>query len=117
MEFYKNIFGGELTVMPFSDMPGDTPENMKDKIMHARLAGGDVELLASDAPNASPQTKKIELCLGGTDEVKLRKIFDGLATGGTVKSPLKKEFWGDTFGTLTDKFGVDWMMAISPLKK
>lgn len=27
--------------------------------------------------------------------------------------PLAKQFWGDTFGMLTDKFGIHWMVNIS----
>jgi PhnB protein len=112
MEFYKNIFGGELTIQAFDDIPGDTPEDMKGKIMHARLSGGDVELMASDSQAASPEARKIELSLSGMDEAKLSKIFDGLSAGGKVKSSLKKEFWGDIFGSLTDKYNIDWMVNI-----
>jgi len=32
--------------------------------------------------------------------------------GGTVKMKLEKQFWGDTFGMLSDQFGVDWNMNI-----
>lgn len=117
MEFYKNIFGGELKMQTYSEAPGNSDESMKDKIMHAYLAGGDIELMASDSESASPATRKVELCLGGTDEAKLRKIFDGLSEGGNVKYPLKKEFWGDIFGTLTDKYGVDWMTSITTEKQ
>jgi PhnB protein len=42
----------------------------------------------------------------------MRKIFDQLGEGGVVRTPLEKMFWGDLFGTLTDRFGVDWMMDI-----
>jgi len=115
MEFYKSVFGGELFFQNMSDVPGDVPkmegvtENM---VMHASLKGGDAAIMASDSPNASPQAKKITLSLGGSDEQKMRKMFDNLAAGGKVTTPLRKEFWGDTFGNLTDKFGVDWMMNI-----
>jgi PhnB protein len=27
--------------------------------------------------------------------------------------PLAKQFWGDTFGMLRDKFGVRWMVNIN----
>jgi PhnB protein len=115
MEFYKNIFGGELETMSYDDvpnMPGD--EDMKGKLMNASLLGGDVDLRGSDTAKASPETKKVELCLTGSDEAHLREIFDGLAEGGTVKTPLEKMFWGDIFGQLTDKYGVDWMVDITP---
>jgi PhnB protein len=117
MEFYKSIFGGELTMQTFGEIPGDKPAemaNMNDKIMHARLTGGLISFMASDGTRQEPYSQgRISLSLGGSDEEKLREIFDRLAEGGKVTSPLKKEFWGDIFGSLTDQFGIDWMVNIS----
>jgi PhnB protein len=104
MEFYKNVFGGELTMQTMADTP-------KEAQMHASLKGP-VNLMASDSSMASDKTAKVELSLGGTDEAQMRKIFDGLAEGGKVRMPLEKQFWGDVFGNLTDKYSVDWMMNI-----
>jgi PhnB protein len=115
MEFYKSLFGGELTTQTYGEVPGNPPEDMKDKLMHAAL-DGDIKLYGSDTEKASPQAAKISLCLGGEDEDKLHKIFAGLSQGGEVNAPLKKEFWGDTFGSLTDKYGVEWMVNIAAPK-
>ena len=115
MEFYKGIFGGELSVMTYDQVPGNTQEDMKDKLMHA-LLDGDIRIMGSDTEKASEQSAKISLSLGGEDEDKLGKIFDALSEGGEVRSALKKEFWGDTFGSLTDKFGVEWMVNIAAAK-
>jgi PhnB protein len=85
----------------------------KDWLMHAQLEGGDLKLFASDTDKSSPAAAKVELCLGGTDETRLREVFGKLSVEGKIKSPLKKEFWGDTFGTLTDRYGIDWMVNIT----
>lgn len=111
MEFYKSVFGGELSLSTFRDTPGTNPAN-PDWLVHASLKGGAVDLMATDSQNASDKSAKVELSLGGTDEAKMREIFDKLAEGGKVKTQLDKQFWGDIFGTLTDKYGVDWMMNI-----
>ena len=114
MEFYTGIFGGELFMQTYGEVKmGD--ESQKDHIMHAKLEG-DVVILASDTAEASAKAAKISLTLDGADEEKLRKYFDGLSEGGDVRSPLKKEFWGDTFGSLVDKYGVDWMVNITEQK-
>lgn len=115
MDFYKRIFGGKLSTMKADEYKsGDMPNKdwMKGKLMHASLRGGLVNLMGSDSPIASKTAKKVELSISGTDETKLRKVFSSLSRGGKVRMPLKKEFWGDTFGALTDKFGVDWMIDI-----
>ncbi len=120
MEFYKSIFGGELTLQTYDEVPAESmppaPADMPDmtgKVMHAQLKGGAITLMASDSTRESFGDSFISLSLGGTDEAVLQGYFDKLAEGGKVTSPLKKEFWGDTFGTLTDQFGVDWMVNIS----
>ncbi|MGC1176599.1 MAG: VOC family protein [Candidatus Saccharimonadales bacterium] len=115
MEFYEDIFGGKLSVQTHGESPDTDPAN-KDKVMHAHLEGGDIKLFASDTIKKKLGTGKIELCLGGSDEAKLTEIFDALSAGGTVNMPLKKEFWGDTFGSLVDKYGVNWMMNIATKK-
>lgn len=115
MNFYKDIFSGELALMKYKDAQGNFPgkSDMADKIMHASLKGGIVDLLGSDTQLASAESKKVDLCLGGSNEATMRKIFEDLSEGGTVNTPLKKEFWGDIFGQVVDKFGVSWMMNIS----
>ncbi|HEY1074315.1 MAG TPA: VOC family protein [Patescibacteria group bacterium] len=119
MEFYKEVFGGELSVQTYGAAQSDLPEEMKhmgDKVMHALLNGGLIRLMASDSTRDKFEDSFISLALGGTDEAKLREVFEKLSDGGKVTQPLKKESWGDVFGSLTDKFGVDWMVNISTEK-
>ncbi len=117
LEFYKSVFGGELDLSPYGDMPQDSmPEEARmptDKLMHGLLSGGVVRLMASDSNNASPKAKKIELALNGEDEVALRGIFEKLSAGGKVKMPLEQAPWGDIFGGLTDKYSIEWMVNIT----
>ena len=121
MEFYKSVFGGEVfmdTFGSFADkMPIDDAD--KDKVMHAYLKGDKgIELMASDTPSsmqfqAGAQTS---LTLNGDDEASLREYWDKLSEGGQVTAPLEAAPWGDTFGMLTDKFGINWMIDIGPVQ-
>lgn len=114
MEFYKSVFGGDLEVSDADPAQmGDMPNAdwFKGKVMHASLKGP-VNLMASDSPTASDKAAKVELSLGGTDEKAMRELFDKLAEGGKVKMPLQKQFWGDVYGQLLDKYNIDWMMNI-----
>lgn len=118
MEFYREVFGGELTIQTHDEVPGNTMEGMEGKVMHAHLTGGDISLMASDSTRKEAFGESfISLSLGGSDEAKLRSLFTKLSEGGEVTSELKKEFWGDTFGTVKDKFGVDWMVNIHESKE
>lgn len=117
MNFYKSIFDGDLTIQTigeFPDFPGKEAMN-QDHVMHAFLSG-ELRLMASDSQKASPKTAKIELSLSGDDEQKLREYWEALSAGGQVNMPLEKSPWNDTFGMLSDKFGVDWMINITSPK-
>jgi PhnB protein len=62
---------------------------------------------ASDREDASldPQTR-VELSLIGADDARLRDLSDALAEDGTVRIKLERQFWGDIFGAVTDKYGI-----------
>ena len=45
------------------------------------------------------------------------RIFNGLAQGGNITMPMASTFWGDYFGMLTDKFGINWMMSYNEQNK
>lgn len=116
MEFYQSIFGGELTTQSYDEVPMETPTSMEGKLMHAGLTGGLITIMGSDTEQASAKAAKISLSLNGDNEEELTAIFANLSEDGDVQYPLKKEFWGDTFGSFVDKFGVEWMVNISTNK-
>ncbi|NMO04527.1 VOC family protein [Gordonia sp. TBRC 11910] len=112
MEFYRSVLGGELEVMTFEQMPGSDPAEA-DKIMHSMLTTPDgLVLMGADTPNAMPLNvgDSITVSLSGDDVETLGGWFEALADGGTVTAPFMQAPWGDTFGMLTDRFGVNWMV-------
>jgi PhnB protein len=111
MEFYRTVFGGELTVSTFGEFGSDDAA-MKDKVMHAMLlVDNGYALMGADAPSDHDSGTRITISLSGNDEV-LRDYFEKLSSGGDVKMPLEKQVWGDEYGQLTDKFGIEWMVNI-----
>lgn len=116
MEFYKGVFGGDLSMNTYDDMPmPDTPEGLKGKLMHADLSNGEVALMASDTEQASPVAKKVSISLSGAaaEREKLTGFFNQLSEGVEVIYPLKEEPWGSLFGSVIDKYGIEWMVDIS----
>ncbi len=114
MEFYQRVFGGKLDMQTYGEVDESCPDATKDSIMHARLSGGDVLLMASDNPESQALgTGKVHLALGGNDEQKLRRIFNALSDGGKIGQPLRKQMWGDVYGDLRDRYAIQWMVNIS----
>jgi PhnB protein len=114
MEFYKGVFGGDLTVNTFGEFGApDTPD--ADKVMHSQLESpGGFTLMGSDTPSGMQRNPgdTITISLSGTDADELRGYWEKLSAGGTVTMPLEKQMWGDEFGMCVDQFGVPWMVDI-----
>ena len=49
------------------------------------------------------------------DDAEAKRVFTALGEGGNVTMPLMKTFWTSSFGMLTDKFGVPWMVNVEAL--
>src|ERR1700722_5113631 len=114
MTFYQSIFGGDLTVTRRGDVDPTAAESEKALVINAALDSDGFTLRASDRADATNDVQtRIELTINGNEEADLRKIFDALSDGGTVKAQLEKMFWGDVFGALIDKFGIGWQVNIS----
>ncbi|MCC6238476.1 MAG: VOC family protein [Dehalococcoidia bacterium] len=116
MEFYKSVFGGELTMATFEEFHASEDPAERDKIMHASLqAPNGITFMASDTPNAMEYApgENMSMSLSGDDEAELRGYWEKLQPGATVVMPLEAAPWGATFGMLKDRFGVPWMVNIT----
>jgi len=120
MEFYKGVFGGNLTISTFGEFQAPTEPSEADLVMHADLEGPEgIRFFAADAPSHMTFTPgtNFSMSLSGESEDELRGYFDKLSAGGSVTMPLEKAPWGDTFGMLTDKFGTQWLVNITAPKE
>lgn len=119
MEFYKAALGGELHMSTFGEGGMSEDASQKNLIMHAQLnAPNSMTLMASDTPESmGPPTPNGSISLSGDDEKALRGYWDKLSAGANIIMPLEKAPWGDTFGMLKDKFGVQWMVNIAGAKR
>lgn len=114
MEFYQGVFGGTLELSTFGDFQASQDPVEKDLIMHGMLTGDNgVVLMGADLPASMALTANSSVSLSGDEDAVLRGWWDKLADGATVAEPLAKAPWGDTFGMLTDKFGVPWLVNIA----
>jgi PhnB protein len=114
MEFYRDVFGGELAVNTYGEYGNDSGGDA-DKIMHAQLeAPNGFTLMGADgAPGGDYQAgNNYSISLSG-DDAELRDYWGKLSDGGTVMVPLEKQMWGDEFGMCADRFGVTWMVNIA----
>jgi len=126
--FYKKALGAEVVqLMRYSDAPemsageaeagcaGGMPA--ADKVMHSVLRIGETELMASDGRcSGQAEFKGIMLALSASTDAEARQWFDALADGGQVMQPLTPTFFSSSFGMLTDRFGIGWMLVVDSQK-
>jgi PhnB protein len=115
MEFYASVFGGTATISTFGEFMPEGSEG-GDRVMHAQVeAPNGFVVMGADTPQemASAAPSGYAISLSGDDETALRGYWDRLSEGGSVSMPLETQVWGDTFGQLTDRFGIPWMVNIA----
>ncbi len=120
-QFYREVFGTEFAgpIARFSDAPAhpDHPLSEADQqlVLHIELPilGGHL-LMGTDSVESmgmkivSGNQVHINLEPDTRDEAK--RLFEALTEGGSVEMPLQDMFWGAYFGSLTDRYGIHWMV-------
>ena len=117
LEFYKEAVGAKVgMLMRFADAPDKsmmTP-GTENKVMHAQMQIGAAKVLASDGRcKGAPSFQGFALTISAKDEAEAGKLFGALGAGGQVTMPLTKTFFSPSFGMLTDKFGVGWIVLVA----
>ena len=122
MNFYKTIFGGELSFMTTGESPTakDMPKEKHDLIMHSELTSKDLAFSGSDMMRDKAVIgDNVGMALNCKSEDEIKTIFSKLKEGGEVFMEVEEAFWGALFGMVTDKYGVEWMLNFqkTPMKK
>ena len=119
LAFYQRALGAELTMMmrfkdaPDGPSPGMVPAGSENKVMHAALRIGETTVMASDGRcQGKPSFQGFALSITAANEAQAERTFAALADGGQIQMPLGKTFFSPRFGTVTDRFGVSWMVIV-----
>ena len=114
LDLYTSVFGGSAEVTRFHDGPPEAspPGIDPSGVMHASFTAPGIAFMAADGrPGETYKGGNVSLLFAASVEEGGR-IFAALSDGATDVMPLAKQFWGATFGQLTDRYGVDWMFNL-----
>ena len=118
---YRAVFGGEFSeLQTFADGPPDMGilDDAKNLIMHVSLPIGDSVLMGSDSsPGFGPDLvvgNNFAISFAAASRADADEKFNALSADGEVGMPMQDMFWGDYFGSCTDRFGVAWQIIWQP---
>ncbi len=116
--FYGSALGAQVVgLFRFKDSPDQSmvKPGWGEKVMHAELRIAGTTVLASDGGDEGPSKfDGFSLTLTVPDEAAADRYFNALAEGGAVNMPLTKTFFSPRFGMVNDRFGVSWMVYVTP---
>jgi PhnB protein len=97
-----------------SPTAADVDPQWHDRIVHATLELGELELAGADMlPHDYRKPQGFSVILAVDDTAKAARIFSELAVGGTIQFPFQQTFWSAGFGVLVDRFAVPWEVTAS----
>ena len=103
--------------MTFRDAPPNPefplPEEAKNLVMHTRLTISGSNVMFSDTFPGSPFVvgNNITLAVVSKNLEEIKSSFNRLKEGGTVRMELQETFWSKCYGSVTDKFGIEWQFS------
>ncbi|WP_445491196.1 VOC family protein [Niallia sp. 03133] len=117
IQFYEKALNAQvLFSQSFGEMPANPefplPEDAKNLVSHATIKVGETELMFSDTFPGQPHQSgnQVTICISTDDADKARQMFDALQQEGQVGMPLQETFFSPAYGTVTDKFGVNFQV-------
>ncbi len=125
MRFYADVLGAKLSeIHRFGSMPQEggfeLTAEQKNLVLHVGIEFSDGQMIMASDMLEGMGPKRVEgnnISISYHPESKQEadRVFKALAEGGTITMPIADQFWGDYFGSLTDRFGINWMVNYSDL--
>lgn len=118
LEFYRSAFGGTITIATYTDIHAVEDPAQADQVAWGQLtAPNGFRVMAYDvqpAKDFDPGRNAYYIALRGTDPEEIRHMWDGLADGATVTTALAPAPFAPLYGMLTDRYGVTWIIDVTP---
>jgi len=126
--YYLEALDGELLgITTFGEAPKDDsiesveseefslPPGVEDLIMNAqiRLKNGAMLMISDVFPGREfHDGNNLSLTLTYDDVEEARAVFNRLAEGGSIGMELQQTFWSPLYGSLKDRYGVEWQISV-----
>ena len=117
LEFYKSVFGGEVTLFTYADAENVQTPAEADQIMWGQVLGeGGIHLMAYDVPSSMPYDQGVNsvfVSIRGSDADEITGYWEHLSVGATILQDLAPAGWSPLYGMLKDRFGIVWVLDVA----
>ncbi|MFF6988601.1 VOC family protein [Streptomyces sp. NPDC010273] len=117
LDFYQSVFGGRTVTVTYKDAGAVRDESEADWVMWGEVAGDNgFHVMAYDVPSQLPWNQgenAFFVSVRGDGAEEISALWDRLAEGSTIVSPLAPARWAPLYGMLTDRFGVTWVLDVA----
>lgn len=118
LDFYKQVFGGEQSLMSYGEMGQPDLGRSPDHIIWGQVAAEDgFRIMAFDVRAGQDHDAGVNafyVSLRGSSADEIRQRWAALADGATIQQPIGPSAWSPLYGMLTDRFGVIWIVDVDP---
>lgn len=116
LEYYKEIFGGEIKNVQMSDGI-EMFKGLEGKVIHSELhINNDCIMYFVDVLQGEKEVGDNHLLLELDSEEEINRIYQALSKDGSITFKLQKTFWGAFHAVLTDCYGNTWGLNYSAAK-
>ena len=116
LEFYRSVFGGDLTAVTYRDAGDVQNPDEADQLMWGQVtSAAGFQVMAYDVPSTRPWSlgeHPFFVSVRGSDAQEISTYWDKLSPGSAVVVPLAPSRWTPLYGMLTDRFGVTWVLDV-----
>jgi PhnB protein len=116
ISFYKEVFGAEVKEINYAkDAPPDS--GMDDCpphfVMHSEVYICGTNFSLTDGAKSPPAIGNFSYLIVYDTPEEVTATFNKLAVGGEVEEPLATTFWSPLYGSVVDRFGVNWQVMVT----
>jgi PhnB protein len=118
LDFYKQVFGGEQTLMTYGAMGQPELAELPDHIIWGQVVAADgFRIMAYDVQAEREHDAGVNafyVSLRGSSADEIQQRWAALAKGAKILQPIGPSPWSPLYGMLMDQFGVTWVVDVDP---
>jgi PhnB protein len=118
LDFYSKAFAGDVVIATYTEIHAVEDPSQAEQVAWGQVtAPNGFRVMAYDvqpSKNFNAGENAYYIALRGDDTDEIQHMWDGLANSATIHTPLAPAPFAPLYGMLTDRYGVTWIVDVTP---